>query len=202
MESSGQGATFAVSRQTHSNNLLDRHAKMQPDRPAIRFRGRTTTWLTLRERVGRLASALSQRGVGSGDRVGVLMGNRPEYVESILAANRLGAIVVPINFRLTGAEAAYILSDADVRVVVVDEIGVPLVADASTSRKFRFDVIATSSDGLSTGFDYEDLIAGASDMTQSVEVGGQTPALIMYTSGTTGHRRARPSPTTTCTRSP
>jgi fatty-acyl-CoA synthase len=187
VKGSGQDASIAISRQTHSNNLLDRHARMQPNRPAIRFRGRTTTWLTLQERVGRLASALHQRGVGAGDRVGVLMGNRPEYVETFLATNRLGAILVPVNFRLTGAEAAYILDDAGVGIVIVDEIGVPLVADAITRGQFHLEVIAIGTHGLAQTSDYEDLIAAASEVAQSVEVGDHAPALIMYTSGTTGH---------------
>ena len=74
---------------------------MQPQATALRFLGRTWTWADLQRRVAALAGALSRRGVGFGDRVMVLMLNRTEFVESVLAANMLGAIAVPLNFRLT-----------------------------------------------------------------------------------------------------
>ena len=102
-------------RRAHWNNHLERHALSRPDRAAFRFNGETTTWRQLRDRVERLAGALSERGVGAGDRVAVLMGNRPEFMEIVLAANRLGAIGVPVNFRLSGGEVAYILDDSGAR---------------------------------------------------------------------------------------
>ena len=64
---------------------------MQPDKTALRFLGHTTTWGELDERVTKLAGALQRRGVGPGDRVLILMLNRTEFIESFLAANRLGA---------------------------------------------------------------------------------------------------------------
>ena len=63
--------------------------------------GRTTTWADFDHRVTKLAGALHWRGVRQGDRVMILMLNRPEFVEATLAANRIGAIAVPVNFRLT-----------------------------------------------------------------------------------------------------
>ena len=74
---------------------LTRHALMQPGKTALRFLGHTTTWAELDDRVTRLAGALSRRGVGVGDRVLVLMLNRTEFIESLLAANKLGAIAAP-----------------------------------------------------------------------------------------------------------
>ena len=91
-----------ASRRAHWNNHLERHAHSRPDRAAFRYQGNTTTWRELRERVDRLAGVLAERGIGSGDRVALLMGNRPEFMEIVLAANQLGAIGVPVNFRLSG----------------------------------------------------------------------------------------------------
>ncbi|HEY7009555.1 MAG TPA: AMP-binding protein, partial [Jatrophihabitantaceae bacterium] len=70
-------------RRSHWNAQLDRHAFELPDRPALRFQGRTTTWAGLRDRVDALAGALARRGVSFGDRVAVLMTNRPEFLETV-----------------------------------------------------------------------------------------------------------------------
>ena len=92
-------------------NQLERHALMQPNATALRFLGNTVTWDGLQRRVTALADALSRRGVGFGDRVMILMLNRPEFIETCLAATMLGAIAVPVNFRLTPPELAYLVED-------------------------------------------------------------------------------------------
>src|SRR5271166_3613197 len=95
---------------------------MQPGATALRFLGHTVTWAELRRRVAALAGALSRRGVGSGDRVMILMLNRAEFVESVLAANMIGAIAVPINFRLTPAEIAFLVDDCEARVMITESV--------------------------------------------------------------------------------
>ncbi|MET0199386.1 MAG: AMP-binding protein, partial [Rhodococcus fascians] len=67
------------------NNQVRRHALMQPDATALRFQGATITWAQLDSRVGRFAGVRSRRGVGSGDPVLILVLNRPQYHESLLA---------------------------------------------------------------------------------------------------------------------
>ncbi|MGH3598187.1 MAG: AMP-binding protein, partial [Mycobacterium sp.] len=81
-----------LARRQNWVNQLERHALMQPDATALRFLGNTVTWAELYRRVTALAGALSRRGVGFGDRVMILMLNRTEFVESVLAANMIGAI--------------------------------------------------------------------------------------------------------------
>ena len=94
----------------HWVDHVARHAHAIPDQAAIRFEGASITWARLHERVQRLAAAFAGRGVSQGDRVAILMTNRPEFVEAMLAANAAGAIAVPVNFRLAPAEAAYVLA--------------------------------------------------------------------------------------------
>ena len=100
-----------LARRQNWVNQLTRHALMQPDTPALRYQGSTVTWGELDRRVTALADALARRGIGVGDRVMILMLNRTEFVESFLAANRLGAIAVPVNFRLTAPELAFLVED-------------------------------------------------------------------------------------------
>jgi len=159
---------------------------MQPGAPALRFLGETTTWGDLDSRVTALASALSRRGVGSGDRVLILMLNRTEFVETVLAATRLGAIAVPVNFRMTPPEIAFLVGDCEARVVVTE----PVLAAVATAVRELDPTLAeiivaggATEEGL---LGYEDLLAEEAPAPAPVDVPDDSPALIMYTSGTTG----------------
>ncbi|MGH3560714.1 MAG: AMP-binding protein, partial [Mycobacterium sp.] len=167
-------------------NQLDRHALMQPDAPALRFLGNTMTWAQLRGRVVALADALSRRGVGLGDRVIILMLNRTEFVESVLAANLLGAIAVAVNFRLTPPEIVYLVNDCEARVMVTE----PVLATVATTVRGTtplLDTIVVAGDTADVRLlAYEDLINEAGEPHQPVDIPNDSPALILYTSGTTG----------------
>ena len=83
------------------------HAVMRPHATALRHLGVDTTWQQLHERALAFAGALARRGVRRGDRVLLLTLNRPEFVEAVLGINHLGAIAIPINFRLAPPEMKY-----------------------------------------------------------------------------------------------
>jgi fatty-acyl-CoA synthase len=174
-----------LARRQNWTNQLARHALMQPDATALRFLGHTTTWAELDRRVTALAGALSRRGVGLGDRVLILMLNRPEFIESFLAANRLGAIAVPVNFRMTPAEIAFLVGDCRGRVVITEAV---LAKVASAVRDIdptlATVIVAGGTDDEVIG--YDDLIAEPGDAPLPVDIPNDSPALIMYTSGTTG----------------
>jgi fatty-acyl-CoA synthase len=115
----------------HWVDHVTRHAFAVPDRVAIRFAGESVTWRQLDARVRALAAALHERGVVKGDRVAVLMTNRPEFAEAVIAANAVGAIAVPVNFRFAPDEAAYVLRDSGAALVVTDVPLAPLAAAAT-----------------------------------------------------------------------
>src|SRR3954453_9529693 len=102
------------------SDQLARHARKIPEVAALRFEGAGRSYAELDERVTRLAPALQQRGVGAGDRLAVLALNGMEAWETYLAGVRLGAIVVPVNFRLVADEVAYVLADSGATTLVVD----------------------------------------------------------------------------------
>ena len=95
---------------------------MQPGATALRFLGNTSPGPTFATGSRQLAGALSRRGVGPGDRVMILMLNRTEFVESVLAANMIGAIAVPVNFRLTPPEIAFLVDDCEARVMITEPV--------------------------------------------------------------------------------
>ncbi len=175
-----------LARRQNWVNQLERHASMQPGAPALRFLGKTFTWAELRHRVAALAGALSRRGVGPGDRVMVLMLNRTEFVESVLAANMIGAIAVPINFRLTPPEIAFLVEDCEARVMVTESVLAPVAAGVRNVTSVLSTIVVAgdaSKDGL---LSYDDLIGEPGEPARPVDVPNDSPALIMYTSGTTG----------------
>ncbi|UYP19296.1 fatty-acid--CoA ligase FadD5 [Rhodococcus sp. Z13] len=180
------GADATRFRYNNWNNQVARHALMIPERTAFRFRGETITWSQLHTRVEKLADALSRRGVGFGDRVIILMLNRPEYIEIVLAANALGAIAVPVNFRLTAPEVAYLVADSGAKAIVSEGPLVPLAAAARSQAEGIELSIVVGAEPEGDSVAYEDLVAEEGEPHPQVDIPNDTPALIMYTSGTTG----------------
>lgn len=174
-----------LARRQNWANQLTRHALMQPEATALRFLGATTTWAELDRRVSALAGALHRRGVGFGDRVLILMLNRPEFIESTLAVNKLGGIAVPVNFRMTPPEIAFLVSDCQAAVVVTEPV-LAGVATAVRDLDATLDTVIVAAGATEDGvLGYEDLLAENAPCPP-VDIPDDSPALIMYTSGTTG----------------
>ena len=172
-------------RRNHWMNHVLAHAQVRPDAPAFRFQGQVTTWSDAARHMDALAAALQRRGVGRGDRVLMLTLNHPLVIEAVFAINRLGAIAVPMNIRLSPAELAYIIDDADGDVVLVDQPLAPLIAAAGqlTDRLERVIVFGEPGEGQES---VADLLAEPLDGFAAPDVPEDTTCLIMYTSGTTG----------------
>jgi fatty-acyl-CoA synthase len=167
----GRGMTMA--------DQLARWARKTPDATALRFDGAGRSYAELDERVTRLARALADRGTVAGDRVAVLALNGLEVWEAYLAGVRLGAIVVPVNFRLVADEVAYVLTDSGATALVVDGAMAALAAKA----REQAPAVRTV---LTVGEEYEAALAAAGTAPLDVEVDEDAAAFIMYTSGTTG----------------
>jgi fatty-acyl-CoA synthase len=175
-----------LARRQNWVNQLQRHAFMQPGATALRFTGKTLTWADLRDRVAKIAGALRRRGVDRGDRVMILMLNRTEFVESVLAANLIGAIAVPVNFRLTPPEIAFLVEDCEARLMITEPVLAP-VAAAVRGVTSVLGTIVVAGDSADEGLlAYEDLVTESGDPATPADVPNDSPALIMYTSGTTG----------------
>lgn len=161
------------------SDVLSRHARVRPGKVAFVDPKRRCTFSELDDRVTRLANALSARGVRRGDRVAVLGYNSIELVESWLAALRLGAVAVPVNFRLVADEIAYVIADSGAVAVVVDIELAPAVEHARTKARSVHTV-------LTIGGDLDEIAATAENVAVHVAVADEAPAFVMYTSGTTG----------------
>ena len=112
--------------------VLEHHAIRTPDKPLAVFGDETVTYGEMATRAAALAAGLHERGVGAGDVVGLLSYNCTEFLETIFAANHLGAIAMPINWRLAAPELRYILDHSEARALVCDESLVDLANEATT----------------------------------------------------------------------
>lgn len=160
---------------------IERHAAWQPHKPALIFDGRTITYAEFAARIDALAAGLIRLGLRHGDRIAILAHNRPEYLELVFAAARIGAIVVPLNWRLAPPEHEWIVGDAAIAALVCDgELRGAADAIGPALGRVRRIAIGFSGPGW---IDYEALLE-----TPGPASGGEPddPALIVYTSGTTG----------------
>src|SRR6202044_744422 len=104
------------------SDLIERNAAFTPYKPAIVFGGKTLPYADFTARIEQTARALkSEFGGVRGDRVAILSLNRPDYLVLLYACARLGAMLVPLNWRLAVAEQLFILADASVKLLVLEQ---------------------------------------------------------------------------------
>ena len=170
--------------QTNIGLFLAKRARLDPQRAGLVFEGRTFSFRQWNARANRAAHAFAALGIGRGDRVGLLMANSPEFTECFFGLAKIGAIVVPLNWRLAAAELAVIANDAGIRALAYGGEYAETVA-ALRGRIPAADYVALGH--VPAGdHGYEALTAAASEAEPEPVGAGDDPLMIMFTSGTTG----------------
>jgi len=171
-------ATALVAAAAHSSvsSLFVQQARLHPDRVAVDDGRRRFTYAELERRSARLAAVLAARGVNAGARVAILSENRIEYLETFLAAGRIGAVVACQNWRLAAPELAHCVTLVSPSVVLASPRHVERLAQ----------VDATLPPPVVFGDAYEALLADAAPLEPVAALDPETPLMILYTSGTTG----------------
>jgi len=165
--------------------VLEHHASRTPSKPLAIFGDDIVTYQGMLEWAKGLAGGLQARGVGVGDVVGLLSYNSIEFLATIFAANYLGAIAMPINWRLAAPELRYILEHSDARVLVCDETLLELANEATHDLHGDLVRVCVSSESIAGWERFSDLGVGSARPARS-PVEGDDLHRLMYTSGTTG----------------
>ena len=133
-----------------------------------------------------MAGGLAEHGVGRGDVVALLSYNCPEFLETVFAANRLGAIAMPINWRLAAPEVRYILEHSEARAFVCDESLVDLANDATSGVEASLVRVCISPRAVDNWLRLDDLRVSPSAAPVHEPAAADDVHRLMYTSGTTG----------------
>ncbi len=183
-------ATIERSRRHSIGDLLWRSAARFPDKTALIYGTLRQTYAELDTVVNRTANALAQRGVHKGDRIALLSHNNHSFVVAYFALARLGAISVPINFMLGGAEVAYILSHAGASGLIVEDAllstaqAAITIAGAERAVRVRGVIGALENDSqggweaVQSWMDHSEVVA------PDVALADDDPLQLLYTSGT------------------
>ena len=166
------------------HEALDHWARRFPDEIYVTDSHRTLTWREMRDWTLRLAHWLEAR-VGRGDRFAMLDRNSPEMIALYFAASRVGAVPVPLNFRLAPPEWAYIVGDAQCRLAVVHEDYAESFGSAVTG-DMEIAVIRNPDTSASEVGDFASEVRGCPATDPHREVSPQDIFYQLYTSGTTG----------------
>jgi acyl-CoA synthetase (AMP-forming)/AMP-acid ligase II len=168
------------SRQYSLGTVVGAHARANARRPALIEGGRTISFDELERRTNRLARALLAQGVRKVERIALLLNDGIQYIEMIIAAGKVGAIAMLLNWRLSPAELTWILGEGGPVAVYRADRFAGLVADATGFADY---VIADDKAGEAA---YELWASQGQDGAISAGIAGDDPLFMMFTSGTTG----------------
>ena len=162
------------------------NAKKYKNKTALKDHARRFSYADTNRRVNRLAQGLLGLGLQKGDKVAVFMDNCIEMIEVYLATAKTGIIIVPVNFRLVGREAAYIVDNADVKAMIVEaqftKIIDPVRDQLRQIPSTNYLVVGADSAGYT---EYETFIADHPDKEPETNVVPEDTWILIYTSGTT-----------------
>jgi long-chain acyl-CoA synthetase len=164
---------------------LTLNTRRHPDKWALTFEDRTYTYSELNRQVNRLANGLMDLGIKKGEKVALMLKNTDYFAISYYALAKIGAVIVPMNFRLVADEVSYILGQSDSVAVITDESSAQTVEDARKRASAVRHVIAVPTSTAGGHLSFCDVLSTV-DEEPAVEILPEDDLQIMYTSGTTG----------------
>ena len=166
-------------------DIFRRNAKRYPRKTGIVFRSTSFGFDEFNRRINSLANALIGLGMHRQDKVAILLDNCHQYIELYCAAPKAGGVAVPINNSLSPSEMAYIINNAEAKILAFGERFAPTI-DSLISELDSVETlvgIGTSAQGAKS---YEQLVTDYPFTEPEVEVGEEDLAYLLYSSGTTG----------------
>lgn len=166
----------------NSSNLLETNARKYPNAEAVVCMGERLTYRELDTLVNQFSHALRSEGIRQGSKVALFLPNVKEFVIAYFATQRLGAVVVPINVKLTVEELRYILEHADAEALIVHD----MVFEAVKELEAPSLVLIKTGAATASWKSFEELISNQSTEPISCKMTEDDHSTILYTSGTTG----------------
>ena len=164
----------------NSSQLLARNARKYPQTEAVIGMGKRYTYKELDALVNRLAHGLKRKGLVEGDKAVLFMPNVPEFAVAYFAVQRLGAIIVPINAKMTLSEVEYILDNSDAKAFIAHE----LLFDSI--RELTSDLLLIKTGDATENWISFDTVLDEDDSIIECDLPDSSESTILYTSGTTG----------------
>src|SRR4051794_15272617 len=158
--------------------LLTESAQRHADRPALKLDDAIVSYQALDDASARVAGLLRERGVGAGDRVGVMLPNVPYFAIAYYGVLRAGGVVVPMNVLLKERETSFYLSDPEARAVIAWH-------EFAAAAQGGADAVGADCIVVVPG-EFEELLGAAEPLAEPVAREDSDTAVILYTSGTTG----------------
>jgi long-chain acyl-CoA synthetase len=162
---------------------IERAAKLFPEKTAVIFEDRRITYKQLNKTVNKIANAFKAHGFGLGDRIGLHLPNIPEFAVCYLAAQKIGAIAVSVSPMLKAGEMDYILNDSGAALVCTIEGLLPNLPLDKCPELRQVLVCEGEGQGHPT---FAQWLEKGSDQGRAADLDRETPAALLYTSGTTG----------------
>ncbi|MFB6170296.1 MAG: long-chain-fatty-acid--CoA ligase [Haloarculaceae archaeon] len=169
-------------------DVLELTAEKYPDREAFVYPRKDQRWTYAEfdERANRLANALRERGIEKGDRVSTMLYNGTEIVLTVFACAKIGAVFNPLNYRLPAGEMAFILNDAESRLLVYEDETAEVVDRARDDLETVEDYVHVDEDTPGGDLDFYDLLYSGAPERPAADVSEDDHYAFIYTSGTTG----------------
>jgi crotonobetaine/carnitine-CoA ligase len=166
--------------------LVESSVSRTPSKPLFLFKGKEVTYGEVLDSVNRIANGFLNLGVRKGEKVAILLPNCLEFPYCWLAANMIGAVMVPVNNRFVGDEAKYILNHSEAKLLVTSNGFREMIAGIRNGLPFLEHIINIDNCNGEKDVPYSSLLENPA-VLPAVDIGEDDLAVLLYTSGTTGN---------------
>ena len=177
--------TMEHSSPTTLSEMLSSQAKRHPDKLALIFKDRRWSYAEIQREVDRVANGLLRLGVRKGDRIAFFLPNCGEFLFSVFAVTKIGAVFVPLNPQYIAEEAEYVLQHSEASMVLTSPELLPLIQSVRGKLTGLKQVIVTGAGEFSSAQSWTSFLAGVADVAPQIAIDPEDLASITYTSGTT-----------------
>lgn len=177
---------MALGKRLLLGEMVTRSARKFPDREAMIYGDTRLTYKQFNARINRLAHGLMDLGIKKGSKVAILAFNCNQFMETYFALAKIGAVAVPLNFRLHPEELTYIVDNSDAEAFIMGDGFVDTVQSIKSNLPKVKKYISLTNEPVKGMLHYETWIAKYPDDEPLIPIKEDDPAFIMYTAGTTG----------------